>query len=46
VPYRQSGGGVTHHLRGKVDEEMGSGAQGLCPVASRKRRLKRERGSC
>jgi hypothetical protein len=34
------GSGVAHRLRGEAVEEMGSGVQGLCPVAGRERRLK------
>jgi hypothetical protein len=32
-------GGVAHRLRWEAVEEVGGGVQGLCPVASRKRRL-------
>jgi hypothetical protein len=39
---RQSGGGVTRRLGGKVVEEMGTSVQDLCPIADRKRRLKKE----
>jgi hypothetical protein len=28
------GGGVTHRLRGKAVEQLGSNIQGLCPIAS------------
>jgi hypothetical protein len=36
------GSGVTHDLQGEVIEDMGSGVQGLCLVASRERHLKEE----
>jgi hypothetical protein len=36
---------VAHRLRGGGVEEMGSGVQGLCPIASRERRLKEEAGN-
>jgi hypothetical protein len=31
---------VAHRLGGKMAEEVGGDVQGLCPVASRERRLK------
>jgi hypothetical protein len=36
------GSGVAHRLRGEVVDEMCGGVQGLCPVAGRERRLKKE----
>jgi hypothetical protein len=36
------GSRVAHRLRVEAVEEMGSGVQGLCPVAGRERRLKEE----
>ena len=34
------GSGVAHRLRWKAVEEVGGGAQGLCPIAGGERRLK------
>ena len=42
VPYRAKWEWVTHRLEGKVVELMRSSVQGLCPIASRKRRQQKE----
>jgi hypothetical protein len=41
VLYRVKWGWVTHRLRGKAVEKMGSSVQGLCPIDGMKRRLKK-----